>query len=144
MSELFVEQSIEIQASASRVWDVMTNPLHTKEWIKKWWPDFAVLESEWKVGSPIRWKIADDIIGAEGTVSVVEPFTMLRFSFHVNDPTTSKQEELTYRFEKHPGGTKLSVSVGDFGDTPEHELCYPGAQEAWETSLPEIKELAES
>jgi hypothetical protein len=69
---------------------------------------------------------------------------MLRFSFHLNDPTTSKQEELTYRFEKHAGSTKLSVSVGDFGDTPEHELCYPGAQEAWKMSLLKIKELAES
>ena len=143
MPKLFVEQSIEIQAPVSKVWDVMTNPLHTKEWIKEWWPDFAVLEAEWKVGSPMRWKIVDGIIGAEGTVSVVEPFTMLRFSFHVNDPTMSKQEEITYKFERNDGGTKLWVSVGDFGDTPEHELCYPGAQEAWKMSLPKIKALAE-
>ena len=91
----------------------------------------------------IDWKLADGIIGAEGTVSVVEPFTMLRFSFRVNDPTTSKQEELTYRFEQRDGGTKLSISVGDFGDTPEHERCYPGAREAWNMSLPKIKALAE-
>jgi hypothetical protein len=87
------------------------------------------------------WKVADGIIGAEGTVSVVEPYAMLRFSYKVNDPTTSKQEDLTYRLEERDGHTQLSVLVGDFGDTPEHELCYPGAVESrdlWDvlTSLP--------
>lgn len=143
MARLFVEKAIEVHAPASKVWDVLTNPALTKEWIKEWWPDLLILESDWKVGSPMLWKLADGIIGAEGTVSVVEPYTMVRFSFKVNDPTTSKQEDLTHRLEEREGHTKLSVSVGDFGDTPEHELCYPGAVEAWNRSLPKIKELAE-
>jgi uncharacterized protein YndB with AHSA1/START domain len=143
MRKLFVEKSIEINAPASRVWEVLTNPDLTKAWIKQWWPDLRILESDWKSGSPMLWRLADGIIGAEGTVSMVEPYTMLRFSFKVNDPTTSKQEDLTYRLEERDGQTKLSVSVGDFGDTLEHELCYPGAVEAWNRSLPKIKELAE-
>jgi hypothetical protein len=38
---------------------------------------------------------------------------------------------------------KVSVSAGDVGDAPEHELYYPGAQDARKMSLPKIKELAE-
>lgn len=75
--------------------------------------------------------------------SAAEPHKTLSFSFKVNDPTSSKQENLTYRLEEREGKTKLSVLVGDFGDTPEHEQCYPGAVEAWNRFLPKIKELAE-
>ena len=66
-----------------------------------------------------------------------------RFSFKVNDANTSKQENLAYRLEERGGHTKLSVSVRDFEETPEHELCYPGAVESWDESVPTIKELAE-
>lgn len=143
MAKLFVEKAIEIHAPAFKVWEVMTNPTITREWIREWWPDLVTLESDWKAGSPMLWKLPDGIIGAEGTISVVEPYTTLRFSFKANDPTSTKREELTYSLEERDGHTKLSVSVGDFGDTPEHELCYPGAVEAWNRSLPKIKELAE-
>ena len=143
MPKLFVDQSVEIDAPASKVWDVLTQPEFTKEWIKEWWPDLVILESDRKVGSLMRWKVAGGIIGAQGKISAVEPYTMLRCSFKVNDSTASKQEDLTYRLEERDGHTKLSVSVGDFGDSSEHELCYPGAEEAWSRSLPKIKELAE-
>lgn len=122
---------------------MLTNPDLTKEWIKEFWPDFGILESDWKSGSPMLWKVADGKIGAEGEVSAVKPYTVLRFSFRVNDPNTSKQEDLTYRLEERDGHTGLSISMGDFGDTPEHELCYPGAAEGWDKALPKIKELAE-
>ena len=89
------------------------------------------------------WKLADGTAGAEGNVSAVEPPRLLRYSFKANDPKRSKQENLTFRLDEFDGRSKLSVSVGDFGDTPEHEACYPGAVEAWDRSLPRIKDLAE-
>jgi hypothetical protein len=67
----------------------------------------------------------------------------LAFGFKVNDPTTSKQVNLIYRLGQRDGHTKLSVSAGDFGDTSEHQLNYPGAVESWDKSLPKFKELAE-
>lgn len=93
MAKLFVERSIEINAPASKVWEVLTNPELTEEWIHEWWPDLLILESDWKLGHPVLWRLADGIIGAEGTVSVVEPYTMLGFSFKVNDPTTSDRND---------------------------------------------------
>lgn len=144
MPRLFVEKSIEVNAPAARVWDVLTNPALSREWIREWWPELAVLESDWNKGSPVRWKLADGVIGADGKVFVVEPHKMLRFSFKVNDPASSKQEDLTYRLKERGGRTELSVSVGDFGDTLEHRQRYPGALEAWNRSLAKIKELAEA
>lgn len=144
MPRLFVEKSIEVNAPAARVWEVLTSPALSREWIRVWWPELALLESEWTRGSPVRWKLADGMIGAEGKVFVVEPHKMLRFSFKLNDLARSKQEDLTYRLKERGGRTELSVSVGDFGDSREHQRCYPGALEAWNRSLPKIKELAEA
>ena len=61
MEKLFVEKTVDINAPASEVWEVLTNPVLSKEWIKEWWPDFEILESEWKEGSPVIWKIKNGI-----------------------------------------------------------------------------------
>lgn len=145
MKELFVEKTVDINAPASEVWEVMTNPVLTKEWIKEWWPDFEILESDWKEGSPVIWKMKNGIIGAKGKVIKVQPPTNLEFSFQVNDPSRpSHQEAVIYKLNEQEGHTSLKVSVGDFGDTPEHEQCYAGAEESWNKSLIKIKELAEN
>ena len=140
MPKIFVDKSIEINAPASKVWEVLTNPKLTKEWIKLWWPDIMVLESDWKLGSPVLWKVSGKI-GATGIVMLVDPSRMLSFSFKVNG--SSKQENIVYRLEGQKASCTLSISVGDFGDTQEHRLCYSGADEAWNQSLPKIKQLAE-
>jgi len=145
MKKLFVEKSVDINAPASEVWEVLTNPILSKEWIKEWWPDFEILESDWKEGSPVIWKIKGAKIGSEGKVTTVQPPTNLQFSFQVNDPSKPPyQEKVIYQLSEQDGHTHLLVSVGDFGDTPEHELCYPGAVESWDKSLPKIKGLAEN
>jgi hypothetical protein len=41
-----------------------------------------------------------------------------------------KQEDLNYKIEDLDGRSVLVVSMGDFGDTPEHEMCYSGAVES--------------
>ena len=142
MPKLFVQKSIEINASASKIWEVLTNSEMAKKWIKEFWTDFGSLESDWKLGSPVLWKVSNGKIGAEGNVSIAEPYTMLQFSFKVNDTPVFKQEDL-YKIEDLDGRSVLVVSMGDFGDTPEHEMCYSGAVESWDKALPKIKELAE-
>jgi uncharacterized protein YndB with AHSA1/START domain len=143
MPKLFVQKSIEINASASKIWEVLTNSEMAKKWIKEFWTDFGSLESDWKLGSPVLWKVSNGKIGAEGNVSIAEPYTMLQFSFKVNDTPVFKQEDLNYKIEDLDGRSVLVVSMGDFGDTPEHEMCYSGAVESWDKALPKIKELAE-
>ena len=143
MPKLFVQKSIEINSSASKIWEVLTNSEMANKWIKVFWTDFGSLESDWKLGSPVLWKVSNGKIGAEGNVSIAEPYTMLQFSFKVNDTPVFKQEDLNYKIEDLDGRSVLVVSMGDFGDTPEHEMCYSGAVESWDKALPKIKELAE-
>lgn len=145
MQKLFVEKTVDINAPASEVWEVLTNPVLSKEWIKEWWPDFEILESDWKEGSPVIWKINNGLLGAKGKVTNAQPPTNLEFSFQINDPSRPPHKEtVIYKLKEQGGHTRLVVTVGDFGDTPEHELCYPGAEDSWDKSLPKIKDLAEN
>lgn len=143
MRRLFIEKAIIIDAHISDVWKVLTDPQQSKQWIQEWWPELETLESDWRPGSPVVWKLKDGQTGADGKVTIADPYTMLSFSFRANEPNTDKQEIITYKLEERENHTYLLVTVGDFGDTPDHELCYPGAVESWEKSLPKIKELSE-
>lgn len=143
MPKLFVEKSVDIKAPAARVWRVLTDPQVTKKWIRSWWPDIVSLDSDWEVGSTVLWKVAKDKVGAAGTVTLSEPEKMLRYGFKINQPESDKQEIITYKLEERNGTTRFSVWVGDFGDSEEHQECYPGALESWEKSLSKIKELSE-
>lgn len=72
----------------------------------------------------------------------LDPMMILEFTFRVYEDA-EKQEKVKYFITREKENTKLSVSVGNFGDMPEQEQCYPGAKQAWNLSLPKIQEIAE-
>ena len=135
MPELVIEKSIEINAPASRAWEVLTDPDLTREWVKEWWPEFIVLESDWVPGSFMHWKAAGGEI--EGKLIDIEPNKLLRYSF------TMPQDIVTLTLDERGGQTLLSVTHGDFAEKPDGEEYYQGALAGWGMSLPKIKELAE-
>jgi uncharacterized protein YndB with AHSA1/START domain len=135
MPELIVEKSIEINASASRIWKVLTAPDLTREWIKEWWSGFIILESDWEEGGAMHWKAADGEI--EGKIMSFEPNELVRYSF------TMPQDIVTLTLDEREGRTLLSVTHGDFAEKPDGEECYQGALAGWGMSLPKIRELAE-
>lgn len=136
MPELFVEKLIEINAPASLVWEVLTSPPLSKQWIEQFWPAFITLECDWKAGSPMLWKSADGNI--DGQIIAIEPTRLLRYSF------TMPQDIVTIILDEGAEGTLLSVTHGDFADKPDGEECYCGALAGWEMNLSNIKELAEN
>lgn len=143
MRQLFIEKAVIIDAHISEVWKVLTEPQLSRKWIQEWWPEMEALQSDWKVDSPVVWNLKDGSTGADGKVLNAEPYKLLTFSFRINEPNTSRQEIISYKLEERENHTYLLVVVGDYGDTPEHEQCYPGAQESWEKSMQLIKELSE-
>jgi uncharacterized protein YndB with AHSA1/START domain len=143
MEKLFVQKSIEINAPPPAVWETLTDPRLTREWISEWWPEILMLESEWKPRSPVIWKLKGGAIGAEGKVLVAEPPRMLSFTFKTKNSSFEKQESITYQLRQQDGHTLLTVLAGDFGDNPRHQECYAGAVQSWEISLAKIKALTE-
>lgn len=144
MAQLQIQKSIVIHASAQRIWEVLTNPLLSFEWIQTWWPEIQSLESGWRYGDPVHWKLNNVEIAARGTVLNSHPYRELQYTFRANDPTGSaRTENISYELEQGKDSILLHVKVGNFGDTPEQAACYAGAVESWNKALPKIREVAE-
>ncbi|MBC7848745.1 MAG: SRPBCC domain-containing protein [Chitinophagaceae bacterium] len=143
MKNLYLEKSIEIEAPAGKVWNVLTDPNLSRDWIRTWWHEFDVLESDWQAGSAVLWKMCNGSVGAEGILLVSEPYWDLAFTFSVLGAGFEKQEIISFKLREINDTTLLAVTVGNFGDSPEHEACFPGAVDSWNKSLPKIKNLAE-
>lgn len=147
MSKLFVDQSIEINAPVSKVWDLLTKPEYTSEWA----PEFSGgspfhIESDWKLGSPVFWKDSEEKTIVEGNVTTLKSEKLLRFTvFDVRSekPPVSQEDGITYQLSEKDGKTILHVLQGDFSVMPEGEKYRDMSAEVWARVLPKVKELAE-
>ncbi len=147
MPKLFVEKTIEINAPASKVWDVLTRREQTGEWA----PEFSGgaqfhIDSDWNLGSPVLWKGQDGNVIVEGEVTALEPNTFLRFTvFDVRweKPPVTEEDGITYELTEQSGKTTLRLLQGDFSVMAEGEKYHRLSAEVWDRVLPKIKALAE-
>ena len=77
----FVDKTIEIHASASKVWDVLTK----SEYADQWTSEFTggepfTIESDCKLGSPMLWKDKAGIVRVEGNVTALQQHKLLRYT----------------------------------------------------------------
>jgi uncharacterized protein YndB with AHSA1/START domain len=147
MPKLFVDRTIEINAPASKVWEVLTMPGQTAQWA----PEFAGgaefhIESDWKHGSPVLWKDQNGNVIVEGNVTAVDPNKFLRFTvFDVRGerPPVTEEDGITFELTEQSGKTTLRLLQGDFSGMPEGEKYHRLSAEVWDRVLPKIKALAE-
>jgi len=150
MKKLYVESSIEIEASPSRVWDILTKP----EWTAKWAVEFGAngpIDSSWALGSPVLWRNSKGDVYVRGNVTAVIPNTLLRFTvcdvFSPDMRPTSglAEDEITQTYSLAGDGNRtiLSTAHGDFVMLANGEKLYPLVIKLWDRLLPRIKELAE-
>ena len=144
MAPLLVEKSIVIHSSAKNIWEVLTDPTLSYQWVQTWWPEVQTIESTWRYGDPVLWKLNNGETGARGTVTNSHPYRELQFTFRLTDSEgVPKTEQIQYELEQGQGLILLHVKVGNFGDTREQELRYAAAVESWHKALPKIRDLAE-
>lgn len=150
MSEpLFVKNSITIEAPASTVWDVLTNPLQTKKYMFG-----CETVSDWKPGSPLLWKgeyEGKEMVFVKGDIVEIRPNEYLAYTtIDPNsdiDDTSANYLTVTYDLQPQKGETLLTVTQGDYNKVAAGERRY---QEAWNNGagwspiLEEIKKVAES
>ncbi|MBN8852143.1 MAG: hypothetical protein BGO55_00155 [Sphingobacteriales bacterium 50-39] len=142
-----VENTVQIKASVDRVWAALTEP----EWTKKYMFNCAV-DSDWKVGSPVLWKMqheGKEIIPVKGFVEEIVPGKLLRYS--VIDPNMGIPDipenylHVTYALSEMKGGTELKVAQGGYEHAAKGKDRYEEAVKAggWSSILAVIKELLE-
>ncbi|ERN42643.1 activator of Hsp90 ATPase-like protein [Rubidibacter lacunae KORDI 51-2] len=131
-----VLSSIEIRASASAVWDVITNPDYAKV-LGSEFDTNAFVESDWKLGSKVDFKYATEPEKAcnTGTISklIEEKLIQVDYRFFF----FWKYAE-TYSLQSSDDGVVLQINAGPYGsDLPDHKV-------AWKNWLAKVKELSET
>jgi len=146
--QLFVTNSIFIQAPAAAVWNALTNPEQTKKYMFG-----CETVSDWTVGSPLLWQAnyeGKDIVFVKGEIVEYEPFTLLTYT--TIDPNSSIDDisknylTVTYQLTEENGGTLFTVRQGDYLLVADGEKRYVDAYnggEGWNPILVQIKALVE-
>jgi uncharacterized protein YndB with AHSA1/START domain len=135
--ELTVAKSIEINAPASKVWDVLVVPQYIKEWDDV--PE-GFADDRLRTGSILEWPGH-----AKLTVTEIEPYKHLRMAFVAAkwQPPVPDDIAYTYDLAEAQGKTTLTITVGDFGQLPDGKDYYDASIEFAQTASQKIKELSE-
>ncbi|XZF14923.1 SRPBCC family protein [Chitinophagaceae bacterium MMS25-I14] len=143
-----VRNEILINAPASAVWDILTQPEQTKKYMYACEPI-----TDWKVGSPLLWRgewEGKKMDFVKGNVVSIEPGKHLVYS--VIDPNNAAIPDVpenyltvTYTLTEQDNGTQLVVTQGDYSRVAEGEKRYNDAVNAggWSSILEQIKNIAE-
>ena len=145
---LFVKNSITIDASPAKVWDALTNPEQTKKYMFG-----CETVSDWKIGSPLLWKgnyEGTDMVFVKGIIVDIQPEKLLAYT--TIDPNNTEVPDIpenyltvTYELKEKDGQTELNVSQGDYSKVADGEKRYNDTVEGggWQSILDAIKMLLE-
>lgn len=148
MSEQYVTNSIIIEASPARTWEVLTNPHETKKYMFG-----CETVSDWQVGSELLWRAfyeGKDTVFVKGTILQIEVPFLLEYSvFDSNSSVADVPENyvnVTYTLEPAADKTVLTVKQGDFSKVADGQRRYEETLnngEGWNPILIQIKAIAE-
>src|SRR5438874_784254 len=111
MGELILRQSVQINAPASKVWEVLTAAAMTRQWIDSFGIEGEIV-STWKLGDPVQWKGSDGTVFVEGNVTAVQPEKLLRFTVfdtRSERPPVTDKDGITYELASQNSKTVLTV-----------------------------------
>ncbi|NND08425.1 MAG: SRPBCC domain-containing protein [Saprospiraceae bacterium] len=143
---LYTENEILIDASTSKIWDVLTNPAQTVKYMYG-----CQVQTDWIIDEPILWIGAKDGVAyVKGQVIHIEPTQSLTYS--VIDPHGDYEDilenylQVTYTLTDANGRTKLHVRQGDYATAANGEQRYQDsiAEGGWQSILVKIKDICES
>ena len=148
-SPLVVQNTITINASMEKVWDVLTNPEQTKKYMFG-----CETVSDWQPGSSLEWKgtyEGQDMVFVKGSIVEIDPPRLLVYT--TIDPNGSVEDKpenyltVTYQLTDKDRQTALTVTQGDYSTVADGEKRYADAYNGglgWSPILEEIKKLCES
>ncbi len=140
---LHITNTIHIDASPEKVWDALTNPVHTQKYMFN-----CETLSDWKVGSSLVWRGAHD--GVDYVIGHIKKLDApTHFSYTVFDPS-GKYEDIPSNYltvdfvmESTDGGTDLQVTQGDYSLVAEGQERYNDSAGGWGSVLEGLKKVAE-
>jgi uncharacterized protein YndB with AHSA1/START domain len=128
-----------IATTPERLWEALTQA----EFTKKYWFGRRI-ESDWQVGSPVRFFDGDtDDLTDSGVVLECDPPRLLAYTFQNEfDPEARKlgSSRVTFTLQPYEGMVKLTVIHNDL---PSEEIAA-GFREGWAPILSSLKTFLET
>lgn len=129
---------VYIKATPERLWQAITDPAQTRIYYFG-----SLIESDFQVGSPLRYRQPDGSVDIDGEVLEIDPPRKLVHSFTTRweaseDPPTTVTWEIT------PVGSetcRLAVTHGGF---PSENATYESVRGGWPMILSGLKTLVET
>jgi uncharacterized protein YndB with AHSA1/START domain len=149
MKPLEIINTISINASADKVWDMLTKPENTAKYMFG-----CKTVSDWKKGSSLLWEgewEGKKMIFVKGIIADIQPGKSLAYTvIDPNNPNIPDIPEnyltVTYKLTAENGKTTLTVTQGDYSKVAEGEKRYTESYnngEGWNPILVQIKKFAE-
>ena len=137
---LFIRKEIMLDAPGSKVWEALTNPDYTYQYMYE-----CDAISAWKKGSPLIWKgHKDGKVYVKGEIVDIAPEKLLRFTTFGADSKLPDIPEnystVTYSLTPEGEKTKLIIVDGDFAKIADGETRYRESIGGWDAVIPKLKE----
>lgn len=148
MEKKTVQNTITINAPATRVWEVLTNAEQTKKYMFG-----CETVSDWQPGSPLLWRMnyeGKELVPVKGSILEIKPNQLLRYT--VIDPnapypdTPENHLNVTYQLTVADGATTLTVTQDGFEGAADGDKRYQDVYnngEGWNPIMVQIKAVAE-
>jgi uncharacterized protein YndB with AHSA1/START domain len=141
---LFIHKEIILDAPVSKVWDALTKPLYTRQYMFECDPI-----SDWEKGSPLIWKgYQDGKVYVKGHIVDIDPERLLRFTTFGADSKLpdipANYSTVTYTLMPEGEKTKLTITDGDFAKIADGEARYKDSLGGWDTVFPKLKAAVEN
>jgi uncharacterized protein YndB with AHSA1/START domain len=137
---LIAKKSVVIKAPADRVWKALTSPDQIKQYL------FGTdTITDWKPGSPIKWKgeWQGKTYEDKGKVLAVEPGRLLRYTYWSSmsgkDDKPENYATVTTEIAAENGQTRVTI----IQDGNENEKSREHSEGNWATVLEGLKNLVE-
>lgn len=141
--QLIVEDEILIEATPSKVWEILTLPKYVAQWdeLPEVYPDEEMTE-----GSQVVWELPDGgksittIIKAEENKELVISLFVSKWEVQPNEGDVAYR----YQLEERGNHTLLKLKIGDFALLSNGQMYFDASVEFAANSKQVIKKLAEN
>lgn len=143
VNDLIVTRSILLNATPQRVWEALTHPGMTRQYLYN-----CEVKSDWKAGSTLQWTgdYKGRALNAEGKIIDIIPGRMIKYSGfdRLAEGDNSRQGDvyITHEIVPHGNQTKLLTTLEHFeGDETRAEM----AADQWDFEImPRLQTLVET
>ena len=130
---------IYIRTTPEKLWEAITSAEFTRQYFHS-----TAVESDWQVGSPIRYRNPDGTVAVDGEVVAADPPHRLVMSWHVlYDPVAADEapSRVTWEIEQAGEACRLRVTHDRF---PDGSVLPEGVRDGWTLILSGLKTLLET